>query len=511
MADEKNGIEGNPAPPPKPPKQTILIRLRWRLPLIILLLVILLLVLSIVFYTLLLVHFLNHKNDGDSGVSWRIITVIVFMGVQVVVTGMFFLSFYLVVTSSPGEVPLVPWRRQPWYINRETFIGEMPLNKIESIEAYHNDPQNPNMVLVNTTAIPSSGMPLPDLEEEEEGRLKNNGVLEDLDMYEIPDNYSPIYDDWRRAQRQQRLLQPQDSRRSGSSSHNSPGRGIVQSDELLEVDLYDADDRPPSSLPSGYSLNPFSPCKGTPSPSKSDRPGSRKCKSGVQRKPQKQQRPVCSFSHLNETLVNPFYVTTKDKEEYRYCFFCHTYKPDIAYHCKVCGTCVYNFDHHCPYVDRCIGRNNYRTFMSFLVYATLATLIGFIMILITIVVIDNQRKAVERWSWIILAVLALVIAIFMGRFLIKHIILIYQGRTTMEKHIYNRRVKIAKEEDSSIPEDPYDLLTKEERKRKGEIHREILFGPPSCWRWIAVLNPFPRRTDQRPTELAPVIASAQKK
>lgn len=507
MADQSSSAQpqGERGPPARSRKQPILVRMRWRLPLIILLLVIILLVFSVLFYVLLLVHFLNHKDEGDSSVGWRMVVVIVFLCVQVFVTGMFFLSFYLVVTVSPGDVPLVPWRRQPWFINRETFMNEIPLNAIPSIEAYHNDPANPNMALINKTAIPSHGMPIPDLDEEEQGKSKNNGALEDLDSFMIPDNYSPIYDDWRREQRQLKLLRPQDSRKSGSSAHTAEHRtrGIVAPDDLLEVDA-DDDDGSPCSLPSGYSLNPFSsPCKDTPSPSKSERHVV--SKQSINALQKTEQRPFCSFSHVNENLINPFYVTIKDGEDYRYCFSCHLYKPDMAYHCRVCGTCVYNFDHHCPYVDRCIGRNNYRTFMSFLVYATLATFTGFVMTLITVVVIDNQRKASERWPWIILSVLALVIAIFMGRFLIKHIILIHQGRTTMEKVIYKRRVEEAKKNDWPRPSDPYDLLTEEERKRKGQVHRDNLFGPPSCWRWIAILNPFPRRTDSRPTELPPVV------
>ncbi|KAL4648838.1 palmitoyltransferase ZDHHC15 isoform X1 [Arapaima gigas] len=55
----------------------------------------------------------------------------------------------------------------------------------------------------------------------------------------------------------------------------------------------------------------------------------------------------------------------------RFCDRCQVIKPDRCHHCSVCETCVLKMDHHCPWVNNCVGFSNYKFFLLFLAYSML--------------------------------------------------------------------------------------------------------------------------------------------
>ncbi|EEY63100.1 uncharacterized protein PITG_14746 [Phytophthora infestans T30-4] len=42
--------------------------------------------------------------------------------------------------------------------------------------------------------------------------------------------------------------------------------------------------------------------------------------------------------------------------------------PRRAHHCRECRRCVYEMDHHCPWINNCVGYYNYRHFWLLLLY-----------------------------------------------------------------------------------------------------------------------------------------------
>ena len=60
------------------------------------------------------------------------------------------------------------------------------------------------------------------------------------------------------------------------------------------------------------------------------------------------------------------------------CRKCSSFKPPRAHHCSVCKRCVMRFDHHCPWINNCVGYGNQRHFIRFLVFVSvMCTLLMF--------------------------------------------------------------------------------------------------------------------------------------
>ena len=58
-----------------------------------------------------------------------------------------------------------------------------------------------------------------------------------------------------------------------------------------------------------------------------------------------------------------------------FCFFCRSLWSSSSVHCMTCGRCVEGFDHHCVFVNNCVGYRNHANFLFFVMLSFLYTII----------------------------------------------------------------------------------------------------------------------------------------
>lgn len=55
--------------------------------------------------------------------------------------------------------------------------------------------------------------------------------------------------------------------------------------------------------------------------------------------------------------------------------FPQLFQPDFTKHCKLCDVCIEEYDHHCLFLNRCVGRRNHRIFLIFILSMLIAHLL----------------------------------------------------------------------------------------------------------------------------------------
>jgi hypothetical protein len=58
------------------------------------------------------------------------------------------------------------------------------------------------------------------------------------------------------------------------------------------------------------------------------------------------------------------------------CETCNITRPARCHHCAICQRCILHFDHHCIWLNNCVGYHNYRTFVLTLFYLMLGCWYG---------------------------------------------------------------------------------------------------------------------------------------
>ncbi|KAI4331707.1 hypothetical protein MLD38_029864 [Melastoma candidum] len=144
----------------------------------------------------------------------------------------------------------------------------------------------------------------------------------------------------------------------------------------------------------------------------------------------------------------------------RYCQKCSLYKPPRAHHCRICKRCVLRMDHHCIWINNCVGHANYKKFFIFVVYAVTACIYSLVLLLGSLVndsqTEDEQIGDSSRTAYVISGLLLIPLSITLSILLAWHIYLVLHNKTTIEYYEGVRAMWLA-EKGGHIYKHPYDL------------------------------------------------------
>ncbi|GAM19002.1 hypothetical protein SAMD00019534_021770 [Acytostelium subglobosum LB1] len=173
-------------------------------------------------------------------------------------------------------------------------------------------------------------------------------------------------------------------------------------------------------------------------------------------------------SFVVASVTDPGYITSEEGHsfiQYQYdrllyvkkqCETCGIAKPSRSKHCRVCDKCVARFDHHCPWINNCVGERNLRYFLWFVGNTSALCFYGFYLCLCALLTIVETKNLFKlgytqggKWaplptSLIIrylfaesrsifpLGIFCLVISLFLLYFLCYHLYLVAKNKTTNE-------------------------------------------------------------------------------
>ncbi|XP_077226126.1 DHHC-type zinc finger family protein [Tasmannia lanceolata] len=172
---------------------------------------------------------------------------------------------------------------------------------------------------------------------------------------------------------------------------------------------------------------------------------------------------LCLISFFASILIEPGHVPSsfipeiedpqisypepkKNDARSKYCEKCCIYKPPRAHHCRVCRRCVLRMDHHCVWINNCVGYANYKPFIIFVMYAAIGCVYSMVMIISSATQKDQQfsGRTAPKVFYVLCGSIMVALSVTVGVLLGWHIYLLTHNMTTIEYHEGVRAMWLAK-------------------------------------------------------------------
>lgn len=135
-------------------------------------------------------------------------------------------------------------------------------------------------------------------------------------------------------------------------------------------------------------------------------------------------------------------------------------KPERAHHCKACKMCVLKYDHHCPWINQCVGLGNERYFILFMLWfsfgSSVLSITGWDMVNEALWQNKWPFRYVPRVLFIMIYAKAFVMGIVVFILGLWHLYLVSRGETSVENQDNSHYRKMAKKRNDCFV-NVYDL------------------------------------------------------
>lgn len=162
------------------------------------------------------------------------------------------------------------------------------------------------------------------------------------------------------------------------------------------------------------------------------------------------KKPSAKLNNMNETQErsNEREVEEDTEEEWiesKWCSTCLTYRPPRSSHCRMCDCCIDGLDHHCTYLNNCIGSRNYLFYISFLISSVMNLIIIIGTSVWRILKFHHKNEISNHPISVSVLVISSVVLIPITTLLSYHVYLTFKGLTTVEHIKIQARQTILKQ------------------------------------------------------------------
>ncbi|CAK8573125.1 unnamed protein product [Lathyrus sativus] len=169
-------------------------------------------------------------------------------------------------------------------------------------------------------------------------------------------------------------------------------------------------------------------------------------------------------------------TNSKDNAEQKKCDKCFGYKPPRTHHCRVCRKCVLKMDHHCLWINNCVGYWNYKAFFDFIVYATIASVYSTVLFICCVFQKEwgQIKESSLKFFYVMYGTMVVGLTLTLLSLTGWHIYLILHNMTTIEYYEGNRAKWLAAKTGQSYRH-PYNI---------GAYKNITLILGPSMLKWL---------------------------